>query len=133
MHHFNHTINNRLKFVYFIRLLLPPRSRINKCQIATISTQIDLPANYWSDYVKINRTYHADRRKWCETRSRIFCTYFRGNRDFTRVIRSIVCREVVCTKISWFNSFIESHKVSILIQWEWEFFCFFLIMQILYL
>ena len=35
MHHFNHTINNRLKFVYFIRLLLPPRSRINKCHIAT--------------------------------------------------------------------------------------------------
>jgi hypothetical protein len=35
MHHFNHTINNRLKFLYFIRLLLPPRSRINKCQIAT--------------------------------------------------------------------------------------------------
>jgi hypothetical protein len=35
MHHFNHTINNRLKFVYFIRLLLPPRSRINKYQIAT--------------------------------------------------------------------------------------------------
>ena len=27
--------NNRLKFVYFIRLLLPPRSRINKYQIAT--------------------------------------------------------------------------------------------------
>ena len=58
--------------------------------------------------------YHADRRKRCEAN-------FRGNRDFTRVIRSIVCREVVCTKISWFNS-IESmdqnmgKKKRILIQ-----------------
>jgi hypothetical protein len=41
MHYFNHTINNRQKILFTIYtfnntiLLLPPRSRINKCQIAT--------------------------------------------------------------------------------------------------
>ena len=45
--------------------------------------------------IKDREKYLSNKR--CE---QYFCTYFRGNRDLTRVIRSIVRGEVVCTKIS---------------------------------
>jgi hypothetical protein len=43
--YFNHTLNSRLKFLYFIRLLLPllDQESIN-VKFLDISTQIDLPA-----------------------------------------------------------------------------------------
>ena len=82
MHHFNHTISNRLKFVYFIRLLLLPRSRINKCQIVTNFNTNRPPCKRLRED-KSYHTYHANRRKRCEHSARIFCTYFRVNRGLS--------------------------------------------------